>query len=162
MNEETTLLLRYVDGELSPGERAEFEARLARSPELRRQLAEMQQVGSLLRGWAQHAERRAGPLLEPTLQRVQQAELRRRGSGLGAAALTVALLLWPVSSPDRFPSRAPLLVTASADAGAAAAIERLEAPDHHAQVFVVGNSSTPVVWLMDEAEEEPAVQEDPG
>lgn len=161
MNERNSALLRYLDGELSPRERADFEARLARSPALRRQLLEMREVGVLLRGWAEQAGQGTAPLLEPTLKRIERAELRRRGSGLGVAVAALGLLLWPLSSPDRFPSRSPLLVTESTGVAAAAAIERLEAPDHHAQVFVVGSSSTPVVWL-DENEDEPSDQQDPG
>lgn len=42
----------------------------------------------------------------------------------------------------------------------AAAIERVEATDRQAQVFVLGGSSTPVVWLADEDDD--AEQQDPG
>lgn len=160
MNEET-LLLRYLDGELSPDEVVAFRMQLARSPELRRQLAELEQVGSLVRAWAAQAGRRAGPLLEPTLQRIELAEQkRRRYAGRAVAVAALLLLLLPASARDPFVSRAPSAVTTSVRAEPAAAIERLEAPDRHAQVFVVGSSGTPVVWLVDEAED--ASDQDPG
>ena len=45
-----------------------------------------------------------------------------------------------------------------------AAIERIESGSKHAQVFVLGKGSTPVVWLADdvEAEAEAPGQRDPG
>jgi hypothetical protein len=44
-----------------------------------------------------------------------------------------------------------------------AAIERLEAnAEQHAQVFVVGSASTPVVWLADDLGEGEVEQQDPG
>jgi anti-sigma factor RsiW len=156
------LLLRYIDGELSPAEAAEFRARLARDPELERELLEMQTVGSLVRAWAEQAESRAGALLAPTLARVQQAEQRRaRHASLGlaiAAALAFALP-W---ARDAHAPPAPSL-TARPLVAAGAAIERLEAGDTQARVFVVGSSATPVVWLADAAwVDDAGGEQDPG
>jgi hypothetical protein len=45
----------------------------------------------------------------------------------------------------------------------AAAIERIEAGDKQAQVFVLGGSTTPVVWLADDAPDDDASYlQDPG
>jgi anti-sigma factor RsiW len=147
------LLLRYLDGELSPQEAERFRARLAESPELRCSLREMQRVGSLIRFWADEAGQRAGDLLEPTLRRVQTAERKRARQstwGLGLAAVLFAAAL-PWSSGRHGASLLPL---GHQRLEGGAAIERIEAGGKHAQVFVVGSQSTPVVWLADEAESE--------
>jgi anti-sigma factor RsiW len=159
---QTKRLLRYLDHEMSADEAAQFRCSLAASPELRRELAEMQQVGGLVRGWAATAEARAGQLLEPTLGRLRDAERRRaRHTTLGyalAAALLVALP-WSRHTPEL---AVPTLHTQAAQAPGAA-IERIEAADQQAQVFVLGGSSTPVVWLADEAPDDDASeQQDPG
>jgi anti-sigma factor RsiW len=159
---EAEQLQRYVDGELSPAEACAFKARLEASPELRRRLSDLVELGSLLRAWASSESARAPSLLEPTLARVKQAEARRRRRAVLAFALAVGLpLLSPTSVCDHFPSRVPLAVVASDRLALAAAIERLEAADPRAQVFLVGRSSTPVVWLADDVEEE-ASGPDPG
>lgn len=74
MNQEAELLLRYLDGDLSPDERRDFGARLAESSALRRQLQDMQRVGSMVRMWSSSAGERAADLLAPTLELVREAE----------------------------------------------------------------------------------------
>jgi anti-sigma factor RsiW len=159
------LLQRYLDGELSPAELSAFRERLATSPELQRELTELQLIGGLLRRWADDAGSRAGSLLQPTLERVEAAEQRRaRHASLGMAVAALLLLLLPASGQEHWPSRA-LPVGAAGVATQApppAAIERLEAADQHARVFVVGSASTPVVWLADDLVESEIEQQDPG
>jgi anti-sigma factor RsiW len=148
------LLLRYLDGELSAPEAERFRARLAESPELRCRLRELQRVGALVRLWADAVGQRAGELVEPTLRRVQLAERRRAQRttlGLGLAALLVAAAL-PWSGVGGHAS--PLVAPGPDRPAHGAAIERIEAGGKHAQVFVVGSDSTPIVWLADEAEGE--------
>ncbi len=161
LNGDSELLLRYLDGELSPQEAEQFRVRLAESSELRSRLREMQRVGSLLRLWADDVGERAGDLLEPTLRRVRVAERQRARQatvGLGLAAVLVAAALPWSGASQRGPVLAPL---GPSSAPPGAAIERIEAGGKHAQVFVVGSESTPVVWLADDTESEDDGQ-DPG
>jgi ferric-dicitrate binding protein FerR (iron transport regulator) len=159
---QTKQLLRYLDREMTATEADAFRARLAESPELRRELQEMQRVGALLRGWAAEAEAQGESLLEPTLARVQAASSRRgRQTALGyalAAALVLALP-WSRQVPE-LRAEAPIAAKVTPVEPSAAAIERVEATDRQAQVFVLGGSSTPVVWLADEADD--TDEHDPG
>lgn len=158
MNTEAALLQRYLDGDLSPVEAELFRARLAESPTLRRQLAELQRLGAALRVWSRAAEERAEPLLEPTLRRVdEQARKQARHTSLGYALAGALLVALPWASYAGRAALEPGSLTPSA-----AAIERVEATDQQAQVFVVGSSSTPVVWLVDDAEEDEISEQDPG
>jgi len=153
VNHDSELLLRYLDGELSPEEAERFRACLAESPQLSGRLREMQRVGSLVRLWADGVGERAESLLEPTLRRVQVAERQRARQavlGLGLAAVLLAAAL-PWSGLGQ---HGPVLAPFGASSPPGAAIERIEAGGKHAQVFVVGRESTPVVWLADEAESE--------
>jgi len=161
---QTKLLLRYLDREMAADEAEAFRARLAESAELRRELEEMQRVGALLRGWAAEAEAKGEALLEPTLARVQAAATRRghrTAVGYALAAALVLALPWSRHVPEL---RAENSVAANdvAAGPTIAAIERVEATDRQAQVFVLGGSSTPVVWLADDAAEDDAEQQDPG
>src|SRR5262249_40152217 len=125
---EEELLLRYVDGEMSPVEAQRFRARLAESPALRQKAVEMQQIGALLRKWARSVEPRAQELVEPTLRRVQAAErksARWATAAYAAAALAVVILPWSQRSPATTATTAP----ATVEAPSGAAIERLEAAD---------------------------------
>jgi anti-sigma factor RsiW len=165
VKQDAQLLQRYLDGELSPAEVSAFRQRLSASPELQRELTELQLLGGLLRRWADDAGSRAGSLLEPTLERVDAAERRRgRHASLGMAVAAVLLLLLPASGQGRWTQRAlPAEVALVATkAPPPAAIERLEAADQHARVFVVGSASTPVVWLADDLVESEVEQQDPG
>ena len=162
LKDETEQLQCFLDGELLPHEAAAVRARLAESPELRCRLRELQRVGELVRLWAGDAQGRAADLLEPTLGRVKQAERERaRHTGLvfTLAALLVAALPWAGQARLALPAPAQGAAPALPQP---AAIERLEAGDKHAQVFVVGGGSTPVVWLADEAGEDAAADQDPG
>ena len=161
MTEESKLLLRFVDQEMSVDEAQKFRARLAESPALRQKLQEMRRVGALLRVWANRVEPRAEKLVEPTLLRVRQAERRgafAAGLSYALAAALVVVLPWSQRAPE-FPSPAP-----AADRAVGAAIERIEAGDRQAQVFVVGTSSTPVVWLADDTQDDDddPHEQDPG
>lgn len=161
MNEDTQLLLRYVDREMSALEAERFAARLRESPELARQMREMQQVGVELRRWSNEVEGRADGLLEATLERVRGVGARRRQKywlGYGVAAL--ALVALRASATLESPTA---LDASAAPAAAGAAIERIELTQPSAQVFMVGSSATPVVWLADDAQDdqEPSDQ-DPG
>ena len=163
MTEETKLLLRYVDGDLSPSEAEEFRARLADNPELERELVEMQTVGSLVRAWANGAEARGNGLLEPTLTKIHEADQRRaRHASLGLAVAALVLALTPWAEQVHSPLRSGLMARPLLARGAA--IERLEAGDSQAQVFVVGSSATPVVWVDEDAIDDDAdlEQQDPG
>jgi anti-sigma factor RsiW len=165
VKQDAQLLQRYLDGELSLAEVSAFRERLAASPALQRELTELQLIGGLLRRWADDAGSRAGSLLEPTLERVEVAEQRQgRHSSLGLAVAAVLLLLLPASGQGRFTPRAvsPAVAWAATEAPPPAAIERLEAADKHARVFVVGSASTPVVWLADDLVESEIEQQDPG
>jgi len=161
VTEESKLLLRFVDQEMSVDEAQKFRARLAESPALRQKLQEMRRVGALLRVWANRVEPRAEKLVEPTLLRVRQAERRgafAAGLSYALAAALVVVLPWSQRAPE-FPSPAP-----AADRAVGAAIERIEAGDRQAQVFVVGTSSTPVVWLADDTQDDDddPHEQDPG
>jgi anti-sigma factor RsiW len=166
VTEDGELLQRYLDGELTPAEASAFRERLAASPELQRELTELQLIGGLLRRWADDATTHAGSLLEPTLQRVEVAQQRRgRHASLGMALAAVLLLLLPSPGQGLWIMRAmPAGATAVAlEALPPAAIERLEAnAEQHAQVFVVGSASTPVVWLADDLGDGQVEQQDPG
>jgi hypothetical protein len=158
---ETELLQRYFDREMSAAEAERFRARLAHSPELRQGLRELQQVGALLRVWSGTAEARGADLLEPTLQRIRTAERLRSSYPVLACGVAFALLLVLRGSSAALPLVAkhlePLHFASSA------AIERVEASDQQAQVFVVGAAATPVVWLLDDAlEEDGSPEQDPG
>jgi anti-sigma factor RsiW len=164
VTEDSEQLQRYLDDELSPEQTRAFQERLAASPELQRDLTEMQLVGGLLRRWADDAERRAGSLVEPTLLRIEAAEQKRsRHASLGMAVAAVLLLLLPASGRDGWPSRVvPSAVNELPQLAPPAAIELLDAGEQHAQLFVVGSASTPVVWLADDAAEEETEQQGPG
>jgi anti-sigma factor RsiW len=159
---DTKRLLRYLDREMSRDEAEQFRARLAESPALRQQLAEMQRVGALVRCWASAAEARAGELVEPTLVRVRESEhKRRRHASLGYALAAILLVVLPWSR--RAPELTGSVVPGAAVLPAGAAIERVEAVDQQAQVFVLGSSTTPVVWLADDvADDDVAQQQGPG
>lgn len=159
MNEQTRLLLRYIDREMSAAEAERFRARLMRSPELSRELYQMQQVGLLLRHWSKTAEARADELLEPTLERIRRSERPRpRASWLAYGLLSLPLLLLRASASDQ---ETPVPNLAHVSVGAA--IERIEASQRQARIFVVGSSETPVVWLSDEdREDEESSERDPG
>lgn len=162
MNADTKRLHCYLDGEMSRDEAEAFRARLVENPALCEQLQEMQRVGALVRGWAAVAGARGAELVEPTLNRVQNAERKRaRQTTLGYAVATVLLLAlpWSRQAPELAAPAAP----AQAAKPSAAAIERVEAGDKQAQVFVLGGSTTPVVWLADDAPDDDAQeQQDPG
>lgn len=151
MNDDFSQLCRYLDGEMSPDEAELFRQRLARSPELSRQLEELRQLGNLVRRWSTTTEARAEDLVEPTLCRAQEAQRKRaRSATLGYALVAVLVLALPWS---RRPLQLSSVPAAPAPASSAA-IERVEAPDRQAQVFVVGSSATPVVWLADDAQDD--------
>ena len=159
VNADTKRMLCYLDGEMSTEEAEAFRARLAESPALRAELQEMRRVGELVRGWAAVVETRGAGLLEPTLARVQNVERRRaRQATLGYAVATALLLMLPWSR------RAPdLAAPVQLPEPSAAAIERIEAGDKEAHVFVLGGSTTPVIWLADDAvDDDASEQQDPG
>jgi anti-sigma factor RsiW len=166
VNDETQLLLRYLDGELSPVEAERFRARLADSPELCRELERMQQVGALLRVWSKTAEARGAELLEPTLRQVEarhNARRRRSVYGTLACGLATGLLFVLRGSPGSLTATPRVEYLHAAHFLEGAAIERVEASDQRAQVFVVGRASTPVVWLVDEAQDDDGPpNQDPG
>lgn len=164
MTDDSEQLQRYLDGELSPEQACAFQERLSASPELQRDLTEMQLIGGLLRRWADDAEHRAGALVEPTLQRIEMVEQRRsRHASLGMAVAASLLLLLPASGRDSWPSRvAPVSVSSAPRGAPPAAIERIEAAGQHARVFIVGSASTPVVWLADDAAEDENELQGPG
>jgi len=157
VNLQTKQLLRYLDREMSAEEAEGFEQSLAESPELCRELAELRRVGAFVRSWAASAEARGAELLEPTLVRVKDAERKRsRQATLGYALAAALLVVLPWSR------RAPELTHANQHSEVTppgAAIERLEAADTRAQVFLVGSSSTPVVWLADDAPDDDSPEE---
>lgn len=157
MNGEAMRLQRYLDGDLTPDEAAEFRARLAESPALRSELEQLRRLGAAVRVWSSTVEDNAEELLQPTLDRVAQSEKKRARQGLlGYAVAAVVLVALPWARPGFEPlPKAPL-----APAPPGAAIERLEAKDRQAQVFVVGTDRTPVVWLVDEAADDS--EQDPG
>jgi anti-sigma factor RsiW len=150
LSDDSVLLQRYLDGDLSAPEVEALRARLAQSPELARQLGEFRRVGSLIRLWADQTEARGRGLVEPTLRRVHAAEQKRtRHATLGFALAAALVVVLPFASQAHFVPRAVQLAAPRLVPGAA--IERIDAADKHAQVFVVGAASTPVVWLADEA-----------
>jgi len=159
---QTKRLLRYLDREMTAEEAEAFEKNLAESPELARELYEMQRVGAMVRAFAAAAEARAGSLVEPTLLRVKDAERKRSRQATVGYALAAALLIvlpWSRHAPELSLPRPPSELIAAPGA----AIERLDAADTRAQVFVVGSSSTPVVWLADDAPDDDASeQQGPG
>jgi hypothetical protein len=160
VNEQTRLLLRYIDREMSAAEAERFRVRLLRSPELSRELRQMQQLGVLLRHWSSTAEARADDLLQPTLERIHRRERRRpRASWLAYGLLALPLLLLHASASDQAPAPVPTLAHVSVGA----AIERIESSTRQARVFVVGSSETPVVWLSDDDREDEGYSDrDPG
>jgi len=161
VTDESRLLLRYVDREMSAAEAAQFRARLAQSPALSRELDDMRRLGALVRHWSAAVEARGGGLLEPTLERVRRRERRRsRAPWLGCGLVLLPLLLLRASASLEGLPPSPRL--AHAEIGAA--IERVEAATRAgAQIFVVGSSATPVVWLSDEdRDDEGQTDRDPG
>jgi anti-sigma factor RsiW len=150
VNSRTQHLLRYLDREMSVEEAKAFEKSLEHSPQLRQELAEMRRIGAFVRGWAASVEERGAKLVEPTLARVRDAERKRSREATLGYVLAAALLLvlpWSRHTPElSLPHQHRVVLTPPG-----AAIERLEAADTRAQVFVVGGSSTPVVWLADDA-----------
>lgn len=143
-------LIRYLDGEMSRLEAERFRLRLARSAELRRGLAQMQDLGRLVRVWAKDAESRAGSsLLEPTLLRVREAQQTRARvvSSAFVAALLLALVL-PWSLAPAVPG--PAEVSRQIASPGSAAIERFDSGAQQASVFAVGSNATPVIWLSDD------------
>jgi anti-sigma factor RsiW len=155
-------LLCYLDREMPAEEAQAFEKSLAESPELRQELAEMRRVGAFVRSWAASVEARGAELVEPTLVRVKDAERKRSRQATLGYVLAAALLLvlpWSRRTPELgFPHQQSQAVSSPG-----AAIERLEAADTRAQVFVVGSSSTPVVWLADDApDDDSSEQQGPG
>lgn len=157
MNANSKRLLRYLDGEMPPDEAERFRASLARSPELRRELQEMQEIGACVRSWSAQAEARAAELLEPTLRRVRLAgrqRARRTTFGYACAAAFLVAQPWSHRAADVVPAQ--LQATPAKVEGAA--IERVEATDQQARVFVLGGSNTPVVWLADEGADTAASQ----
>jgi anti-sigma factor RsiW len=160
---EAEQLQRYLDGELTPEQERAFQERLSASPELQRELTELQLLGGLLRSWAEETGNRAAPLVEPTLLRIDTAEQKRsRHASLGMAVAAVLLLLLPASGRESWPRVVPTALSMAAQIAPPAAIERLEAGDRHAQVFVLGSASTPVVWLADDSGDDQTEQQDPG
>jgi len=155
VNDEAMRLQRYLDGELSPEEAAEFRELLADSPALRRELEQLRGLGAAVRSWSGSVEARAGELLAPTLERVAQNERKRARQSLVGYALAAVVL---VALPWARPGFEPLVPSPVAPAPQGAAIERVEATDRGAQVFVVGTDSTPVLWLADDDTSE----QDPG
>jgi anti-sigma factor RsiW len=166
VKDETKLLLRYLDGELSPAEAEHFRARLADSPELGRELDRMQEVGALLRVWSKSAAARGAELLEPTLRRVEaehRAGRRRSVYGTLACGLALSLLFVLHGSSGSLAATPAVEHLQAAHFLGGAAIERVEASDQQAQVFVVGRASTPVVWLADDAQDDDGPSnQDPG
>ena len=157
------LLQRYLDGDLSAAEAEALRARLAHSPELNHKLGELRRLSGLLQLWAEDTQRRGADLVEPTLRRVQVAEQKRaRHATIGFALAAALVAVLPFASQAHFTPAARLHAPAIAAPGAA--IERIEAADQHARVFVVGASSTPVVWLSDDAgdDAEASSNQDPG
>jgi anti-sigma factor RsiW len=157
------LLQRYLDGDLSRVEAEALRARLARSPELCHKLAGLRRMSGLLQLWAEGTQRRAADLVEPTLRRVQAVEQKRaRHATLGFALAAALVAVLPFASQAHFTPAARLHAPAVLAPGAA--IERIEARDQHARVFVVGAAGTPVVWLSDDAgdDAEAPSNQDPG
>lgn len=151
MTEDSKLLQRYVDGDLSPAEVEAFQVRLAESPELERELSELLALGGILRAWAARTEARADGLLAPTLSRIGEADQQRaRQTSLGflAAALLLFASPWTRDIAPPFAGGGALPRTSLLRG---ANIERLEAGSTQARVFVVGSAGTPVVWLADDA-----------
>jgi anti-sigma factor RsiW len=164
VTEDSELLQRYLDGDLSPEQGRAFHERIASSPELQRELTELQLVGSLVRGWAQETGERAASLVQPTLSRVEEASAQRtRHASLGMAVAAVLLLVLPSSGQEALWLRSSqTAITPRQELAPPVAIERLEAGEGHAEVFVIGQASTPVVWLADEGLDEPSADQDPG
>jgi anti-sigma factor RsiW len=113
MNVDDTMLMAYVDGQLSMDQRAELEAALAQSPELSKRLAAMR--GSVL-PYRAAFERQALPPMPPALRvRVEglagagvgSRSLRRRNfyrlalaASMAAVAVFCGMLpLWPTHVP---------------------------------------------------------------
>lgn len=157
VNVEAMRLQRYLDGELTPDEAATFRARLAESPELRRELEQLRRVGAAVRVWSDTVETGAADLLQPTLARVAHSDRKRARQGLVGYALAAVVL---VALPWAHPRFEPAALVPAAPAPRGAAIERVEATDRQAQVFVVGSDRTPVVWLADDGAD--ASEQDPG
>lgn len=165
MSDDCVLLQRYLDGDLTPLETAQLRARFAHEPELSRELGELRRVGRLLRLWAEDVQQGTS-LVEPIFHRIQVAERQRpRHAMLGFALAAALIAALPFASLSRIAgSQAPALDAFTLASGVGAAIERIEPGDTHAQVFVVGATSTPVVWLSDETGDDVDVliDQDPG
>src|SRR3954471_21734258 len=106
LDEQTQLVSRYVAGDLSRSERAEFEAWLVASPEL---AVEVEMERRMRRGIASAARR--GWLQRPALQRAPQDRYWR--VGIAAALLTALAVGWSIymprgDQPQLAESRAPV------------------------------------------------------
>jgi hypothetical protein len=122
LDEQTRLVSRYVAGDLSRSERAEFEAWLVASPEL---TAEVEMERRMRRGIASAARR--GWLKRPASHRTSSDRLWR--VGIAASLLTALAVGWSMYMPrtDHPPAtearapvkRAPLLASRTVQLGAA-------------------------------------------
>ncbi len=162
MSADSQQLARYLDGEMTPVEAAAFEARLGGDRGLQRELAQLREVGAAMRSWSRGHEERAGDLLEPTLRRVRRRDEQRRSRHSLASYVVAGVALVALPWGRLHPDLGSQLSAAPAVVSGGAAIERVEATDRRAQVFVVGSSSTPVLWLADDVSEDGAVEQDPG
>ncbi|MCG9896217.1 MAG: DUF4349 domain-containing protein [Fimbriimonadaceae bacterium] len=125
-------LKAYLDGELPDARRSEVEAALAQSPELRAELAELQNLGELIR---EHSLQPAPQGLEQTLDRLQRPKRFWQpwmAPALGAAAVVVlAAVFTPgvfrVGGASMAPTAAPIMNQAPARAAPEMAAEA-EAP----------------------------------
>jgi anti-sigma-K factor RskA len=146
------LVEAYHDGELSGLARRRFEGALRRSPELRRELAEL---AALRRALCEREAREPGPdlwdavaLRLPALDAWRRAGARARGGlagwawmakPLAAAAATAlvaagALLSWPRSQPTR----------------AVPVVRWLDSGDRNVMVLEE-SSDTTIIWVFDDA-----------
>jgi hypothetical protein len=151
---------------MSADEAERFRLYLAASPALLRELQQMREIGAYVRSWAAGAAARSGALLEPTLRRVREADRRRaRRTTLGHALAALLVIAQPWSHHAGEPTLTPTPTTSQSATPIrleGAAIERVEATDQRAQVFVLGASSTPVVWLTDVVDDDSSEQQGPG
>ncbi len=130
-NEQSTLVMRYYDGELEGDELAEFERRLAREPELSELVGGLEQLGDVLRAHAGAraetfdvadlvlAKLDAPPASQEAPPASERGQVIRGSFPAVAAALAVAasLVVWLTgggpeqnAEPPRVAETAPLVV----------------------------------------------------
>ena len=158
-------LMRFHDGELSPGELAVFRERLERDAGLRSKLRALGQTGELVREWAE-ARSDGFDIADQVMARIdaprrsRAVELWLPAAAAVALAAAVTLMVAGRSAPVDRPAPAAALSPHTPRTTAAlpirepsVAIESVDFGEKPGTIFMVSGEGgeTPVIWLTDPA-----------